>query len=207
MSVVADRQAELSPQGRATRALIIDTAERLFRTLGYGKTTVADIARELKMSPANVYRFFASKAAINEAIAERLFASVEARIIAIVRARRPAGERLVLLFRALFEETRGRYIGESKVHDMVTAAMEEQWPAIQAHIDRLRALMRELIADGVARGEFLVDDLDLATDGCHNAAAPFYHPQMVCQCLLERGDAQVERSARFILAALTRQGV
>jgi len=30
---------------------------------------------------------------------------------------------------------------------------------------------------------------------------------MVCQCLLERGDAQVERSARFVLAALTRRGV
>ena len=63
-----------SPASRAeeTRARIEETAERLFRVMGYQKTAVADIARELGMSPANVYRFFPSKSAINEAIAERL---------------------------------------------------------------------------------------------------------------------------------------
>jgi AcrR family transcriptional regulator len=51
-----------------TRARIMETAEALFRRLGFAKTAVADIAAELKMSPANVYRFFASKNAIVEAI-------------------------------------------------------------------------------------------------------------------------------------------
>ena len=64
-------EATSAPRGAradATRAAIVEAAERLFRTLGYQKTTVADIARALRMSPANVYRFFPSKAAINEAI-------------------------------------------------------------------------------------------------------------------------------------------
>ena len=51
-----------------TRARIIETAEALFRRLGFAKTAVADIAGELGMSPANVYRFFPSKNAIVEAI-------------------------------------------------------------------------------------------------------------------------------------------
>ena len=41
-----------------TRERILAVAERLFRQIGYQKTTVADIAKELRMSPANVYRFF-----------------------------------------------------------------------------------------------------------------------------------------------------
>ena len=41
-----------------TRERILEVAERLFRQLGYQKTTVGDIAKELHMSPANVYRFF-----------------------------------------------------------------------------------------------------------------------------------------------------
>ena len=41
-----------------TRERILVVAERLFRQIGYQKTTVADIAKELRMSPANVYRFF-----------------------------------------------------------------------------------------------------------------------------------------------------
>ena len=44
-----------------TRARIMETAEALFRRLGFAKTAVADIAAELGMSPANVYRFFPSK--------------------------------------------------------------------------------------------------------------------------------------------------
>ena len=54
------------------RACILATAERLFREIGYLKTTVGDIAKTLKMSPANVYRFFDSKKAIHEGVARRL---------------------------------------------------------------------------------------------------------------------------------------
>jgi Bacterial regulatory proteins, tetR family len=52
-------QVKIKPDD--TRARIMDTAEALFRRLGFAKTAVADIAAELKMSPANVYRFFPSR--------------------------------------------------------------------------------------------------------------------------------------------------
>ncbi|RMF41324.1 MAG: TetR/AcrR family transcriptional regulator, partial [Alphaproteobacteria bacterium] len=51
---------------------IVETAERLFRQYGWRKTTVADIAAELGMSTANLYRFFASKRAITQAVARKL---------------------------------------------------------------------------------------------------------------------------------------
>src|SRR5215207_8373395 len=63
-----------------TRSRIVATAERLFREIGYQKTTVADIAKALKMSPANVYRFFDSKSAIHQAVARRLMSEVEAAV-------------------------------------------------------------------------------------------------------------------------------
>ena len=65
-----------------TRSRILATADAYFREIGYQKTTVADIARTLKMSPANVYRFFDSKKAINEAVLERLIGESEAVISA-----------------------------------------------------------------------------------------------------------------------------
>ena len=37
-----------------TRERILVVAERLFREIGYQKTTVGDIAKALHMSPANV---------------------------------------------------------------------------------------------------------------------------------------------------------
>ena len=59
------------------RERILVTAERLFREIGYQKTTVADIAKALQMSPANVYRFFDSKKSINAGVARRLMGEVE----------------------------------------------------------------------------------------------------------------------------------
>jgi AcrR family transcriptional regulator len=57
---------------------IIGAAERLFNDVGFKKTTVADIAHELRMSPAKIYRFFTSKAEINAAVCGRLFGEIEA---------------------------------------------------------------------------------------------------------------------------------
>ena len=76
-----------------TRERILVVAERLFRQLGYQKTTVADIAKELRMSPANVYRFFDSKKSIIAAVAQRLMGEVEeaAGAIAEIRSRPPRG--------------------------------------------------------------------------------------------------------------------
>ena len=80
-----NRPQPVTPEDRAaaTRLRILDVAEALFRSMGYQKTAVADIARELGMSPANVYRFFASKSAINEAIAARLLSGVTEELEAI----------------------------------------------------------------------------------------------------------------------------
>ena len=69
---------EKEAKGKDTRRLIVEVAERLFRQLGFQKTTVADIARELHMSPANVYRFFGAKSEINAAVCMDLLGKIEA---------------------------------------------------------------------------------------------------------------------------------
>src|SRR6266567_1907494 len=88
----------MNPQVRSkpddTRARIMDTAETLFRRLGYAKTAVADIAAELEMSPANVYRFFPSKTAIVEAICRHCLKDVEDQAWKVARSKAPAAERM-----------------------------------------------------------------------------------------------------------------
>src|SRR6266403_993093 len=77
-----------------TRERILVVAERLFRQIGYQKTTVADIAKELRMSPANVYRFFDSKKAIHEGVARGLMGEVEVEAQRNATAPGPAAIRL-----------------------------------------------------------------------------------------------------------------
>ena len=73
------------------RQRIVQAAIRLHRQIGFKKTTVADIARGASMSPANVYRFFASKQAIEEAVVADLFEQVSAAATLAARERLGSG--------------------------------------------------------------------------------------------------------------------
>lgn len=185
-----------------TRNRILEEAERLFRVYGYSKTTVADIADACGMSSSNVYRFFASKAAINEAICERIIANLEGRLFNILRLPRPASERLRLFIHELHRYTVEMLLDDKKVHDMVTAAMEEQWGTILAHLDRTTALIAEILKDGMKTGEFRQQDADRAAECVAMAIAPLKHPTLVAQCMDRQNRATADEMAAFIVSAL-----
>ena len=54
MNDAVEAPLSLEEHAPTTRCRILATAERYFREIGYQKTTVADIAKSLRMSPANV---------------------------------------------------------------------------------------------------------------------------------------------------------
>jgi AcrR family transcriptional regulator len=185
-----------------TRARIVAMAERFFRDVGYQKTTVADIAKALRMSPANIYRFFDSKKAINEAVAERLMAEVEAEIERIVASPAPASARFRELVHAIHRMNTDRFTGSQRMHEMVEAAMAESWPVVQGHIERVLALFERLMADGQVRGEFALDDPRKAALCAKTAITRFFHPQLIVQCAAEPGPS-LDEMVDFLLAALT----
>jgi AcrR family transcriptional regulator len=192
--------AMLSTKEPDARARIVETAEALFREIGYQKTTVADIAKALRMSPANVYRFFDSKRSINEAVAERVTAAVRARMAAIARSDRPAAERLGELLRNMNSAMCELGASAAKMHDMVEAAMNESWGVIRAHIDGVDAIITGVVADGVASGEF---DADPKVAGpCIRAAMiRFCHPAIIAQCH-DMPSPTIEEQIDFVLSAL-----
>ena len=197
--------SDLAPQraeAPGTRCVILQTAERLFREIGYRKTTVADIAKSLRMSSANVYRFFESKKAINEAVAERLMAEMEADLAAI--AARPGGEaadRLSEFLRALNRHSTERFTAERRMHEMVEVAMTESWPIVHRHISRIDDLLCRLVADGARSGEFRVEDPMVAARCVHAAMIRFCHPALIVQCADEPGPA-IEDMISFLLRGL-----
>src|SRR5215470_12209652 len=136
MTAVADH-IELDVRER-----ILVTAERLFREIGYQKTTVADIAKALRMSPANVYRFFGSKSSINAGVARRLMGEVEQASQAIAaRKRKGAAGRLRELLTTIHRMNADRYVGDSKMHEMVACAMEENWEVCAAHMQNIAGVI------------------------------------------------------------------
>ena len=184
-----------------TRERILVVAERLFRQIGYQKTTVADIAKELRMSPANVYRFFDSKKAIHEGVARTLMGEVETEARRIVAQPGPAKPRLRELLKTINRMNSERCVGDNKLHEMVAIAMEEDWDVCVAHIECITGVIGEVIAHGVASGEFEAPDLPLAALCTCTGMIRFFHPQMIAQCATKPGPS-IDQMIDFILASL-----
>jgi AcrR family transcriptional regulator len=184
-----------------TRERILVVAERLFRQLGYQKTTVADIAKELRMSPANVYRFFDSKKSIHEGVCRDLMGEVEEAAQAIMAKPGSAAERMRELITTVHRMNSERYVGDAKLHEMVEIAMQESWEVCVAHIQTITEKIAGVIAQGVASGEFAVTDIPLtAMCTCH-AMIGYFHPQMIAQSQNKPGPT-IDQMIDFVLAGL-----
>jgi AcrR family transcriptional regulator len=188
-----------------TRARIMETAETLFRRLGYAKTAVADIASELGMSPANVYRFFPSKLAIVQAICQRCLNELDEKAWAISRSKAPASERMERLQLEILTYHKDNLLEEQKVNDIVMVAMEESWDAIMAHKEVIRSAIERILRDGIEAGEF--DQLEPRETSAlmMKASIAFCHPVLIAQGLQEGHDLESEARSlvRFLLRAIT----
>jgi AcrR family transcriptional regulator len=185
-----------------TRERILEVAERLFRQIGYQKTTVADIAKELRMSPANVYRFFDSKKAIHEGVARGLMGEVEQAAQTIAAQPGPTAARLRELMTSIHHMNAERYVGDSKMHEMVAIAMEEDWDVCVAHMQLITETIGSVIAQGAASGEFEVKDEPLAAMCACTGMIRFFHPQMIAQCATKPGPT-IDQMIDFVLAGLS----
>jgi AcrR family transcriptional regulator len=196
-------QVKIKPED--TKARIVEVAETLFRRIGYAKTTVADIAAELDMSPANVYRFFPSKNAIVEAICRRCLAEVEDKAWRVARSKAPAAERMERLILEILAYHKENLITEHRVNDMVLAAIEHSWETIRAHKQAMGNVTELILRDGIEAGEFEPLDPQATAGLIMRSVVCFTHPLMLGQCIEEGEDVEAEARAsiRFLLRAIT----
>jgi AcrR family transcriptional regulator len=192
----------IAPARESTqRCKIIATAERLFREIGFQKTTVADIARELHMSSANVYRFFGAKSEISAAVARQLIGEVEAAVERIANGPGSASEKLRAFILTNERMNAERYVADRKIHDMVEAAQQENWPIILQHVDRMDAMLEQVIASGMESGEFRKGDARIAARLVHVACIRYCHPRLIVECA-DRPEPTSEQMVDFCIAAL-----
>jgi AcrR family transcriptional regulator len=197
------RAGERGPADHRTRIQLLEAADAHFRLYGYGKTTVADLARSIGVSPAYVYRFFESKQAIGEAVCAMTLGRICDSLRAIESEPRSASERLRRVYRTLVERGFELYFNERKLHEIVAAAVGGHWSSITEYRQNLSELIRRLVQSGREAGEFErktpLDDLCIAIE-C--TMAPFCHPILLEQTGREDMRANAEQVASLVLRSL-----
>jgi AcrR family transcriptional regulator len=161
------------------RAHILAAADRLLRHYGPQKTTVADVAREAGVGVGTVYLEFSSKDAIVEELSRARHRVVLDGMRAAAGAAGTAGERLTGALDARLSAYLS--LAEEGAHacDLVHCVSAAVKIAQASFHEEERALVAEILRQGVAAGEFSVEEPDLAARTVLRAYVTFTLPWLM----------------------------
>jgi AcrR family transcriptional regulator len=185
-----------------TRARIVEQADALFRQIGYHKTTVADIARELEMSSANIYKFFPSKNAIIEAGAERSLAEMKQIVLRVARSRKKASERLLGVMLAIHDFHRDFFRHKKQIYELVSAANEENWPCARCFKEFFHETVAGLLEEGIRGGEFHRLDVRAVARTLVDCFTWLTHPLLLPELKPEEVESRARAQMQLLKTAL-----
>ena len=189
-------------KGHETRERILQAAADLLRRHGPAKTSVVDVARALDMSHANVYRHFASKAELQDAVADRWLKAISGPLEKIAHGKGKASTRLEQWVLTLAEAKQRKILSDPELFATYHAVAIAARDVVEAHVQELRDQVAAIIRDGVAQDEFKVTDPAAAARAVLNATTRFHHPHHVKESGGRIDQAEISTMLKLVLAGL-----
>lgn len=187
-----------------TKEMILDAAEQVLRRYGPDKTSVIDIAKVLQVSHGTLYRHFASKASLREAVTERwLQYSIAAPLEEIAgRTDGSSIERLRLWLVTLIHAKRKFAVEDAEMFGMYAAVTMIEVDMITAHVNRLIRQIAQIIEQGMAIREFKPGQSAAHAKAVFLATSRFHHPAHAKEWSLETIDDDFEAVWQLLLTGL-----
>jgi AcrR family transcriptional regulator len=180
---------------------IIAAADEHFRLYGYRKTSVADLGKAIGVSSTYLYRFFTSKQAIGEAVCSTVLRTMDDELLLLVNETGPATDRLRRFMKLTLARSLEIFFDDTRLHELVTVAMEESWGSARVHEAALTAMVAALVQSGRQSGEFeRKTPLDEVTAGIAEALRAFSYPAS----LQYRSQEQLEAALHAVIGLILR---
>lgn len=162
------------------RLQIIDAAERRFQQYGYGKTTMMEIASDVDMSAANLYRYFNNKDDIAAACCDRCMSGRVDILRRTAREQgRSAGERLLYFVLEDLNYTHQLVSDNPRISEMVEDITARHPDMVQEKVQSIVTLLAEVLAYGNETGEFDVENIIDTARHIHSSLVLFEVPIFV----------------------------
>jgi len=168
------------PADHNIRDQIIEAADDHFSRYGYGKTTVADLAKAIGFSKAYIYKFFESKQAIGEAICSKCLGTVTSAVYEALAESKSATEKLRRMLRTITQKTTEIAFQDERLYEIAAYSCAEMWPSATAYMEEVSVILAGIIQEGRTSGEFeRKTPLDEAVRAIMQVYQPFMNPVML----------------------------
>lgn len=186
-----------------TREQILDAATNRIKHYGYGKTTMSEIAGDCGMSAGNIYRFFASKLDIAEAMARQFNADLYQTYSEIARSSAPPAERLRKVFHFNLDQTYDAIEREAKILEVAEVLGEERPLFMNEGLAQERIYLCTILEDGVERGDFApIADCNYTAEMIQSALMKYRFPQLFSRLTLPKLRRELNGCLDIVVAAL-----
>jgi AcrR family transcriptional regulator len=156
---------------------IVSATEEVLRRHGPEKATVLDVARMLGVSHGSVYRHFASKAALREAVIRRWLDQVREDLATAVQdSGLTPPDRLRRLLTSMFAAKWTKAREDPELFATFRVLAMEHSTVSSAHVAFLLDQIRTIVADGMASGDFAAGDPEEIARAVLNATSRFHDP-------------------------------
>jgi AcrR family transcriptional regulator len=155
---------------------ILETGEQVLRRFGPAKATVVDVARALGVSHGSVYRHFASKAELRDAVVERWLKRTSDPLGKIAESKGPAPVRLRRWFEALIASKRQKVKDDPEMFATSRELFAESGDVVARHMAIIVGQIETILRAGVEEGSFAIDDTHATAQALVNALARFHDP-------------------------------
>ncbi|HUQ60057.1 TetR family transcriptional regulator [Lentzea sp.] len=160
-----------------TAEAILAATEEVLRRYGPAKATVVDVAKALGVSHGSVYRHFATKAALREAVTRRWLAAIHEEMTPAFDEGLTASEMLRTWLRKLFDKKRLSHSEDVELFTTFkTLVSESSSGIVEYHLEHLVGQLTSIISAGVETREFATDDVGRTAQAVWDATQVFHHP-------------------------------
>ena len=187
-----------------TREQILHAAMERIMHYGYAKTTMAEIARDCGMSAGNIYRFFASKIDIAEAMARKLNMEINAQNAALVRGKGTAIEKMRRFHRNAMTTTFEKLDKDAKVLEVAEVLSSERPTFANEEMAQDRVYLVQILEQGISEGDFApMENPHFIAEMMQSATMKFRYPQLWSRLTLPKLERELEGVMDIILAGLS----
>lgn len=181
---------------------ILDTTTEVIRRYGPDKTSVVDVAKELKVTHGSLYRYFPDKAVLFDAVIQRWLDELSQPLPLIADKQTAADMRLKEWLMMLINIKQSTAKKDPEMFAKYYQIAEGTHKVIAKHIKDMVGQVAQIIEDGNNTGIFRVNNPGKTAESIIHATAYYHHPYHVLQQLDQPIEDEADQLVELTIAGI-----
>lgn len=180
----------------AGRAELLEVVDDLIRKRGAVDISMSDLAAAAGMSPSNLYRFFDSKEALLEAVAERFFDEKVRIMVEVTESDLPVRDKMYQYFARRFVVMVEKYEAEPDLLKSYLEIGQQYFEVVRGYVDLGDHYLALIVAEAMEQGYFKGLSIDEVVSLINQMVHCYTNPEAIIYIGINK--LRVEKLARIV---------